>query len=146
MSARIGDMANKNVLDVTQLTEFSPKLTYRIGNLELGLETIFREADLDGTELYTEDWYTLKAFWRPNNRMSHRLLYLFDKGKNDTSRLPNKDNEIEEDQTVEYTFTYKPNRKWSFLTGAKGEYDARSSKDASNWVKRQVYFKLERHF
>jgi hypothetical protein len=146
LSGRIGDMANKNVLDVTQLKEFSPKLTYRVGNLEFGLETIFRDADLDGAKLYTEDWYTLKAFWRPNSRMSHRLLYLFDKGMNDTSRLSNKKDKVEEDQTVEYTFTYKPNRKWSFLTGAKGEYDARSSKDASNWVKRQFYLKLERHF
>ncbi len=146
ISARIGDMANKHVLDVTQLKEISPKLTYRVGNLELGLETIFRDADLDGTILYTEDWYTLKAFWRPNDRMSHRLLYLFDKGFNDITRLSNKKDVREEDKTIEYTFTYKPNKMWSFLAGAKGEYDSRSSKDASNWVKRQIYFKLERHF
>jgi hypothetical protein len=114
--------------------------------LVLGLETIFRDADLDDTTLYTEDWYTLKAFWRPNDRMSHRLLYLFDKGFNDITRLSNKKDVREEDKTIEYTFTYKPNKMWSFLAGAKGEYDSRSSKDASNWVKRQIYFKLERHF
>jgi hypothetical protein len=146
ISARIGDIANKHVLDVTQLKEFSPKLTYRFQNFEFGLETIFRDADLDGTNLYKEDWYTLKAFWRPNNRISHRLLYLYDKGENDTTRLSNKSDEHERDKTVEYTFTYKPNKKWSFLTGAKGEYDSRSSKNASNWVKRQAYIKLERHF
>ena len=61
-------------------------------------------------------------------------------------RLLTKNNEEEEDRTVEYTFTYKPNRDWTILTGVKGEWDYRSNNDLSDWINREFYFKLERNF
>jgi hypothetical protein len=146
ITGRFGDVADKNVLAVTQIKEISPKLNYRIGNVEIGLETIFREVELDGSLLYEEQWYTVKGFWRPNERMNHRLLYLDDLALHDVDRLPEKSNVKEVDRTVEYTFTYKPSRWWSILTGVKGQYDYRSEKDDSDWVNREFYFKVERHF
>ena len=144
--ARFGDVADKNVLDVAQIKEISPVLNYRVGSFEFGLETIFREVKLDGTRLYKERWYTLKTFWRPNEKMSHRLLYLDDLAEQDIDRLPDKNVEVEVDRTLEYTFTYRPNETWSLLTGAKGDFDDRSDKMLADWVGRQVYLKLEYRF
>ena len=146
VNGRVGEVSDKNVLDTVDMFEVSPILNYRIGQVELSLEMIFRNVDYEGSRLYEERWWTLKGFWRPNERMNHRLLYLDDTATHDLDRLPDKSNERERDRTVEYTFTYKPNRTWSFLTGLKAQWDYRSKDDESDWVNREYYVKVQRHF
>ena len=77
--------------------------------------------------------------------MSHRLLYLDDYTRQDVDRMPSKSVPEERDRSVEYTSTYEPNNEWSILTGFKGESDFRANK-GSDWVNRELYFKVERHF
>ena len=143
---RFGDAADKNVYETTQITEYLPKITYLVNDFEFSLQTVFRDVDLDGSLLYKERFVTLLSSWRPNERTTHRLLLLVDTTEQDLDRMPLESNPELKDKEIEYTFIYKPSKDWSFLTGLKGTHEFDSKLDDSDWISRQVYFKIERHF
>ena len=148
LTGRVGQFADKNVLDVVDKVEWSPILTIVTGNFEFITEYIYRNVDLDGSPLYQERFYTLKFLWRPNSKMSHRFLYLYDRDKQDVDRMPAQNVPKKTKGTLEYSFIYDPSRHWSIITGIKGRTQSASDKNnaEADWINREFYFKVEFHF
>lgn len=143
---RVGDIADSTNLVLGFMVELEPKITFRYGPLELSAGGTFRQFDLDGKQLYSEQFLTFSALYRSNTKISHRFLYLDDLTKRDTERWIEEELAREEEKTFEYTFTYQPTETWKFLTGVKLGYEYESDIDDGDITEQQFYCKIEKTF
>jgi len=142
---RIGEIADSANMVLGDMLEFKPKLTYRIGPLELTAAATFREFNYEDEQLYREQFLSFTALYRNRQDISHRLLFLDNLTKRDMSRWLDDDELAREcDRTFEYTLTYKPTRLWKILAGLKLDYEYESDVDDGDITERQIYCKLER--
>lgn len=146
LDGRIGETADAANLVLGDLLELKPKLTYRYDRVELTAGGTFRNFKLDDERLYKEQFLTLSTLYRPNRKMSHRLLYLDNLTERDTERWRGTELSKEYDKTVEYTFTLLPKETWKILAGLKFEYSYESDIDESDLTERQIYCKIEKTF
>lgn len=143
---RIGDIADSTNLVLGFMVELEPKITFRYGPLELTAGGTFRDYELDGERLYSEQFLSFTALYRGSKKISHRLLYLDDLTKRDTERWIEEELSEEQERTLEYTLTYQPAQTWKILTGVKLGYEYESDIDDGDITERQFYCKIEKKF
>lgn len=148
LNGKIGKVADADNMVLGDMTEYKPKIKYRLDNFEVSAEAVFRDFEVDNERLYNEKFLTFGVVYRRNKQMSHRILYLDDITRQETSRaewLDKSENYRELEQSVEYTFTYKKNKLWKVLTGVKLGYEQENNsvKDQTN---RELYIKIQRRF
>ncbi len=143
---RVGDIADATNLVLGFMVELEPKITFRYGPFEFSAGGTFRDYELDGSQLYSEQFLAFTALYRSSKKFSHRFLYLDDVTKRDTERWIEEELAREEEKTFEYTFTYQPTKTWKFLTGVKLEYEYESDIDDGDITEHQFYCKVEKTF
>jgi len=146
LDGRLGKTADADNLVLGDMQEFKPKLTYRIDNWQFLLQTTFRDFDVDGSNLYSERFFSFTTAYRADHNISHRLLYLHDLTRQNTELWLGDALDKEIESTFEYSLIYKPNKKLSILSGIKAEYDYKSDIDDGDITIREIYTKIERQF
>jgi len=142
---RVGAIADSANMVLGDMLEFQPKLTYRLGPLELTAAGTFREFQYEDKQLYREQFLSFTALYRGSQDISHRLLYLDNLTKRNMEIWLGDDELPKEyDRTFEYTLTYKPTRLWKILAGLKLDYEYESDIDDGDITERQIYCKFER--
>jgi len=142
---RVGKIADAANMVLGDMVELQPKITFRIGSLELTGSGTFREFNYEDEQLYREQFLSFTALYRSNQKMSHRFLYLDDLTHRNLDIWLGDDEPAKEyDRTLEYTITYQPNRLWKILAGVKLGYEYDSDVNDGDNTERQIYCKFER--
>ncbi len=144
---KYGEQANADNLVLGDIIEFRPRLRYRLDNFQFDLKATLRDFEVDNERLFRETFYTFSMTYRRNKNASHRLLYLHDRTRRDLDLWSGFDETaFEEEITLEYTYTYTPNRLWRILAGVKLAIEDNSDDQDKDLTDREVYIKVERSF
>jgi hypothetical protein len=144
LDGRIGKTADADNLVLGEMKELKPRVSFRRGHLQLMGSVTMRKFRTDDEDLYEEKFLSLTALYRRDHQVSHRLIYLDDLTTRDTQRWLGSEMEREVERTLEYTFVYKLQRKWSMLAGFKAESDFKSDVNDEDITNREVYLKIEK--
>jgi len=143
LDGRWGEIADSDNLVLGDMEEIKPKIVYRVKNWRFLLETTFRNFILDGSPLYKERFFSFTTSYRKNSQIRHRLLYLNDDTRQDTSRWLGDALDKEVEERFEYTFFYEPTKKLLVLAGFKAESEFVSDINDGGITNREVYIKIE---
>ncbi len=146
LDGRWGEVANADNLVLGDMMEVKPKIAYRLDNWQFIVQTTYRDFDLDGSRLYKENFASFTILHRKSSQIGHRLLFLDDLTRRDLSRWMGDELAKEVEETLEYTFIYKPTKKTSLLAGIKAEYNFESDIDKGGITNRELYTKVEMQF
>lgn len=143
LDGRWGEIADADNLVLGDMREIKPKIRFQVKKWHFLLQNTYREFDVGGSRLYKERFSSFTTTYRKNAQVWHRLLYLDDLTRQDTTRWLGDSLEKEVERTFEYTFIYKPTKKFSLLAGVKAEYEFKSDINKGDETNREVYMKLE---
>ena len=146
VDGRVGEIADPDNLVLGDMVELKPKLSLRLGRLQLITSLTNRQFDVDGQRLYRERFVSLTVAYRASDKIGHRLLYLDELTNRDTDRWLGDELRREVDREFEYTFRYDVTGPWSVLAGFKSGFAYRSDVDAGDTTNREFYAKIERRF
>lgn len=146
LDGRYGNIADPDNLVLGKMLELKPRITYYTGGLKFQLSYVYRPYDLDGSQLWKEQFLTLLTEYRPNKHHAFRLLLLSDRTDRDTARFLADEPAFETDKSLELTYVYKTKRGLFILVGGKFELEDDSDINGEFLSKREVYIKFKYDF
>jgi hypothetical protein len=117
LDGRYGDIADPDNLVLGKMTELKPKISVVTGRMKFQASHTYRDYDLDGSRLYSENFTTIQWAYVPRDRHVVRLLLLLDKTDRDTARYLGDEVEFEKETTLQFTYLYRKSSGLSVLAG-----------------------------
>ena len=119
LDGRYGDIADADNLVLGKMIEFKPRIIFSYQGLQLNVAHIYRQFQVDNSQLYSENFSTLTLARRVSNKVSNRLLIKYDNTERDTTRFLGDVLSFERSTQIEFTHIREFSKQIMILTGAK---------------------------
>jgi hypothetical protein len=148
LSGTIGKEIDKENYRLGDVLLLEPEFRWYVGDrLELTLKSEYKQLDVEGGRLFTENYLTLSLTYQFRKDAFVRLTFIDDYIRRDPDLyLYEEEKKIERETTSELLFSWKPGKQSKLLVGLKGgaeDSDELSQPKFNNWL---FYVKFARAF
>lgn len=148
LAGKIGDQIDTDNYRLGDILEFKPAIIWSVGNrFEVSLEDTYRRLDVDGGELFSENYLRLSLTYQFEKASFLRLTIIDDWVRRDPDLyLYEEVDRKERDTTAELLFAWKPTQRNTFLVGAKAGATDADELDDPRLEEMSLYVKYSRAF
>ena len=147
-AGKFGDQIDTDNYRLGDIIELKPEIRWSpTTNIEIGLRNTYRQLDVDGGRLYTENYLGLNLLYHLYNGSFIRFTVIDDYLKRDPDLYLYEDvDEIDRDLTTELLFAWKPTQLNTFFIGAKGGAIDTDGLENPEFDSASFYIKYKRSF